>query len=218
VTGDPAAASLAELLAAVAGRRHEGVLVAPGRRDEIHLRGGRITHVSRQGPGHPGAGPPAARRGDVPPGPALAARESFLDAVREYLDADPAASRWRQARGRRPLDSSGVSLSVAVVLAEAARRRDVLDRLEEVVTPETPLTRPAELPDAAVRITPEQWAVLSQVDGPTTPRELAAALGDSVFRSVCRAYELLRLGLLAGPAATARVRYGTHPLFISGYA
>jgi hypothetical protein len=104
------------------------------------------------------------------------------------------------------------------VLAEVARRCAVLERLDELITVDTPLSRRSELPSAAVRITQQQWALLSGVEGATTPRELAAALGDSVFRTVCRAYELLRLGLLAGPPESGEVRYGARPLFLAGYA
>jgi hypothetical protein len=214
VSVDPAGSPLADQLLGLAERRHDGVLAAPGRQLEIHLRAGRITHVRAAGAGADDPGPGAT---GVSAGAALAAREAFLDGVREFLSADPgAAVRWRSPETRSPLDTAGVHLSVPAVLAEVARRCAVLERLEGVVTPETPLTRPAELPDAAVRITPAQWAVLSQVDGGTTPRELAAALGDSVFRAVCRAYELLRLGLLEGPPTTAPVRYGARPLFLAG--
>jgi hypothetical protein len=228
VTGDPARSPLAEQLLGLAERRHDGVLAAPGRQHEIHLRAGRITHVRAGGtagdpgapgdPGSPGgpAGPDAAA--GVSAVAALAAREAFLDGVREFLSADPgAATRWKAPKTRSPLDSAGVHLSVPAVLAEVARRCAVLERLDDVVTPDTPLTRRPELPDA-VRITPAQWALLARVEETATPRELAAALGDSVFRSVCRAYELLRLGLLEGPPATVPVRYGARSLFLGGYA
>lgn len=215
MTVDPAGSPLAEQLLGLAEQRHDGVLAAPGRQLEIHLRAGRITHVRAGGDV---AGDPGPGEAGVSAGAALAAREAFLDGVREFLSADPgAAVRLRSPRTRPPLDTAGVHLSVPAVLAEVARRCAVLERLEAVVTPETPLTRPAELPDAAVRITPAQWAVLAQVDRETTPRELAAALGDSVFRTVCRAYELLRLGLLEGPPTTPPVRYGARPLFLAGH-
>jgi hypothetical protein len=216
VSADPAGSPLAEQLLGLAERRHDGVLAAPGRRHEIHLRAGRITYVRAGGAE---SGDEAGGEPGVSAGAALAAREAFLDGVREFLSADPgAAVRWRSPKTRPPLDTSGVHLSVPAVLAEVARRCAVLERLDGVITPETPLTRPAELPDAAVRITPEQWALLARVEGATTPRELAAALGDSVFRTVCRAYVLLRLGLLAGPPETGDVRHGARPLFLTGYA
>jgi hypothetical protein len=45
-------------------------------------------------------------------------------------------------------------------------------------------------------VTPAQWALLAAVSGNATPRDLAGRLGDSVFRAVCRAHDLVVLGLI----------------------
>jgi len=210
VTSDPAGSPLAEQLLGLAERRHDGVLAAPGRQHEIHLRAGRITHV-RAG------GPDAAAGGST--GAALAAREAFLDGVREFLSADPgAAVRWRAPKARPPLDTAGVHLSVPAVLAEVARRCAVIERLDGVLTVDSPLARRPELPGAAVRITPQQWALLVLAEDGVTPRELAGPLGDSVFRTLCRCYELLRLGLLDAPSATGPDPAGARPLFLAASA
>jgi hypothetical protein len=202
VTADPVGSALAEQLVGLAERRHEGVIAAHGRHDEIHFRAGRITHVRAEGTRtRTGAhAAPGEHPGDVAADVMLAARESFLDAVREFLGAESGPARWRSSRGRRPLDVSGVRLSVPAVLSEVDRRHTILRRLDGLINPETPLTRRSELPGAAMRITPEQWAVLVLVGDATTPRELAVELGDSVFRTLCRAYELVRLGLLRTPS------------------
>ena len=220
MTADPA--PLAEQLVSLAETRHDGVLGRPGRRDEIHLRGGRITHVRANGAdrpapaSRPGADPAVGAVPAVTAVEALAARESLVDGVRELLGAGAAATgQWRASRNRRPLDLAGVRLGVPAVLAEVARRRAVLERLRGVVTTETPLTRRAELPVAAVRVTPEQWALLALVDGAATPRELAGPLGDSVFRTLCRAYELMRLGLLAAEPAPDPARGRLRPVLLS---
>ena len=201
MTADQAASPPAEQLLGLAARRQDGVLADPGRRHEIHLRAGRITHVLVGGV-RPGPGPGPDRAAGTAAA-ALATREAFVDGVRELLDADPgAAARWAPKR-RSPLDTAGVRLNVPGVLAEVGRRRAVLERLAGLVTADAPLARRPELPVAAVRITPRQWALLALAEEGVTPRELAGPLGDSVFRTVCRCHELLRLGLLDAPSATA---------------
>jgi hypothetical protein len=184
---------LADQLSGLAERRADAVLTAAGRDGEVHLLSGVITHAGRPGAAHGGD--------DRPGADALTTWELALDALRAFLHpATGSPARWRASRNPRPLDPAGLRLRVPAVLAEARRRQALLERLEPVVGLATPLTRRAELPDAAVRVTPAQWALLALLDVPATPGELAGALGDSPFRTLCRSYELVTLGLLTTPA------------------
>ncbi len=135
----------------------------------------------------------------------VALAEPTLDAITDLLASE---SRYGKFRTDVIPDAPMGPLSVGNVLAEVARRRQVLRQLAPVVTPDTAIARsvppagPAEGP--AFQVSAPQWALLVRVGEGSTPRSLALTLERSVFGTTIEIYRLLALGLVTLPGRRDR--------------
>lgn len=136
----------------------------------IHIKNGAITH-------------------------AVAGERLGLDAVDEILG-------W--TRGRFRLDTTGSiedthNLPLQGVILEASRRIDEWQELRKVIPSIDCIPRimeplPPELEE--IRISPEEWKVLSQVDGERPLRAIIKRLGYSEFDGTRILFRLARAGLV----------------------
>lgn len=69
--------------------------------------------------------------------------------------------------------------------------------MADTVTLDTGVTRNARVQAPRFQITALQWALLIRAGPGTTPRELAFALGRSVFGTTAEVYRLMALRLLS---------------------
>jgi hypothetical protein len=151
---------------------------------------------------------------DLPPGPfgkladMLAAVEPTVDATVELLSSESRYAKFRQAGlpavpGARPIP-------LETLLAEAARRRQVLRQLSIAVTADTIVVRDTRLAAPRIKVTAPQWALLSRIGNGATPRGLAMELGRGVFATTIETYRLLVLRLLSVPGYDPPLGRGEH--------
>jgi hypothetical protein len=138
--------------------------------------------------------------------------ETLQAAVAEQIhDAVFDLVRWSEGRfgfepGEPNPDDSPVRLSVDVVLAEAHRRAESWAVVTAVVpSPETVLSVAANSVSDQV-LSPEDWSLLTLVDGQRTVADLVTLLGRGEFAVVSALARLVERGLLqdspdGGPAA-----------------
>jgi hypothetical protein len=196
---------------AVAGRT--GTLPLTGARDgTIHLRAGQVTGAESSRTPGPGPGfaarplasvPAAADRGQPAsplPDPAMSAAltllEPAVDAVLDLILAEASCGRFRPVKG--PTADPPIALPAEPLLAEIARRQRLLEQMAKTVTPDTLVTRNPAVQAPRFQITALQWALLIRAGTATTPRDLAFALGRSVFGTTAEVYRLMALRLLTG--------------------
>jgi hypothetical protein len=131
----------------------------------------------------------------------LAAGEPTVDAALQLWTSQAQPGRFRSGRpsGAAPV----FSLTVPSLLAEIARREELLSQLAATVTCDTSVMRNPQLTAPRVRVTGPQWALLIRVGHASTPRDLAWACQRSVFSTTIEVYRLLALRVLL-PAALAQ--------------
>ena len=191
----------------------------------IHLSEGAIVYAeSRRTPG-PGtlfarlAGPgPEPGDADTAPGTggtgsardlawAYTVREATFDAALELLSGRPRYGLQQRFRDSEPPTAHGLpGLSLAELLAEVERRRNLVRQMAESPVPltaDTPLVRVPDLAAPRVQVSALQWALLIRIGGTATPRTLAWEIGHSVFATTLEVFRLVALGFLtvARPAA-----------------
>jgi hypothetical protein len=184
---DAVAARLRRL--AAAGRT--GMLPFSGQSDgAIYLNGGRVVFAeSARTPGPAGSGtPPIA--------------EPIADATLDLLSGPSGPSRFRSTR----IPAAGLAdgFSVESLLAEVARRQNVLEQFAGVVRADTTVVRDPRMAAERIQVSALQWALLIRVRDGATARALAWELRRSVFGMTIDVYRLLRLRLLAAVDYPAR--------------
>lgn len=126
--------------------------------------------------------------------------EATVDAAADLLSSRSAWARFL-AGAAAPI-SSPLRISVADLLSEVARRRRFLEQLTGI-TADTAVARIPQLGHQRVQVSALQWALLIRMQAESTPRDLAWALGRSVFGTTAEVHRLMTLGLVAaaGPDA-----------------
>ena len=131
----------------------------------------------------------------------LMATEPTVDAALELLSSESRYATFRPAKA--PSFSPAFSIPLEWLLAEVARRQQLLRQLAGVLTPDTTVIRTPQLGVPGVQVSAGQWALLIRVREGTTPRDLAWELGRSVFSTTAEVYRLLVLRLLSAAAYPA---------------
>ena len=133
----------------------------------------------------------------------LAVTEPTVDAALELLSSESRYGKFRSAGTAG--SSPAFSLPLEWLLAEVARRQQLLKQLSAVLTPDTAVVRSPQMISPGVQVSARQWALLIRVKGGTTARDLAWELNGSVFGTTAEVSRLLALRLLsvAGYPATA---------------
>jgi hypothetical protein len=127
----------------------------------------------------------------------LALTEPTIDAVTELLSSESRYAKFRA--GDDPPVAHVRAIPVDTLLTEVQRRREVLRQLTAVITPDTRIALEPSLDSPAAQVSAAQWSLLVHVGDGTTPRDLAMAVGHSVFSTTVEVYRLLALGLLTVP-------------------
>ena len=131
----------------------------------------------------------------------LMVTEPTVDAALELLSSE---SRYTKFRSGTVLSfSPAFSIPLEWLLAEVARRQQLLGQLSAVLTPDTTVVRNSQLSVPGVQVSAGQWALLIRVRDGATPRGLAWELGRSVFSTTAEVYRLLVLRLLSAAAYPA---------------
>jgi hypothetical protein len=126
---------------------------------------------------------------------ALTLLEPAVDAVLDLIVAEVSCGRFRPVKG--PTAEPPIALPVEPLLAEIARRRQLLHQMAKTVTPDTVVTRNPRIQAPRFQITALQWALLIRAGAGTTPRDLAFALARSVFGTTAEVGRLMALRLLS---------------------
>ena len=176
---------IATRLGKLAAEARTGILDVTGdTRGTIHIHGGRVVYAeSARTPGL------TARLAGWAPGQNLPRL------------ARPRYGRRRQGETLVTGDDDG--MPVTALLAEVARRQEIMRQMSALVTADTAVQRQLDVPSRGVRVSAAQWALVIRVNGPATPRDLAMELGHSVFGTTIKVLRLMELNLLStvgGPA------------------
>lgn len=126
--------------------------------------------------------------------------EPTVDAVVDLLSGSSVCRRFRPT-GPSPL-APACRIDVSELLAEAARQQRRLRQMSALITPDTAVRRNPQLARARVQVSGLQWALLIRAGPGATPRELARALGRTVFGTTADVHGLIVLGLLDADRAT----------------
>ena len=198
---------IATRLGKLAAEARTGILDVTGdTRGTIHIHGGRVVYAeSARTPGL------TARLAGWAPGQNLPGslerawmiREATADAALDLFSfaARPRYGRRRQGETLVTGDDDG--MPVTALLAEVARRQEIMRQMSALVTADTAVQRQLDVPSRGVRVSAAQWALVIRVNGPATPRDLAMELGHSVFGTTIKVLRLMELNLLStvgGPA------------------
>lgn len=156
-------------------------------------------------PADPAEAAEAAEAGSPPPfsrlSTLLMVTEPTVDAALELLSSE---SRYAKFRSGTSLSfSPAFSIPLEWLLAEVARRQQLLGQLSGVLTPDTTVVRNPQLSVPGVQVSAGQWALLIRVRDGATPCDLAWELGRSVFSTTAEVYRLLVLRLLSAAAYPA---------------
>ena len=166
----------------------------------IYLANGMVVHAESRGtPGPdlaeravPGNGEVAQRFGRIAAIRALT--EATMDAVLDLLSDQARLSRFRPAK--EPPAAAALGIPLEALLAEVARRQRLLRQMSAVLTADTAVMRNPDIPHDAIGVSALQWALLIRMGAVSTPRDLAWALGRSVFSTTAEIYRLLTLRLI----------------------
>ncbi len=207
-------------LSKLADSGQTGVLRLPGEHGgAIHLSEGDVVYAeSRRTPGpgrwfaqlqppdRPNA--PAPPAGSVSPGDAagnglawsFAVREATIDAALELLSSRPRYSLRQRFRESGPPVVDGVgAMPFTALLVEVGRRQELVKQMAMAATPLTADTQVVRNPDLhapRLQVSALQWALLIRVNRPTTPRELAWEVGNSVFATTLEVFRLISMNFL----------------------
>jgi hypothetical protein len=137
-------------------------------------------------------------------------REATADAALDLfsLPARPRYGRLRQ--GETPVTGDDDGMPVTALLAEVARRQEIMRQMSALVTADTAVQRQLDMPSRGVRVSAAQWALVIRVNGPATPRDLAMELGHSVFGTTINVLRLMELNLLSAVGGPAHGRSSTY--------
>ena len=111
------------------------------------------------------------------------AQEQAVDAVFDLL-------RWPNGdfafvMGEENPDDVGLAISAEQVVADASARRDSWESLSRLIpSPEVVLTMPVVQPEGAASIAPDEWALLSLIDGERTVGVLVDVSGAGQMRAI----------------------------------
>jgi hypothetical protein len=92
-----------------------------------------------------------------------------------------------------------VDLPIQQVILEAARRIDEMNKIQKVIPSFDAVVKIVEVPDAGVEkihLKPEEWKVLSFVDGTRAIKQIAAKANISEFETARILYGLISSGLV----------------------
>ena len=123
-------------------------------------------------------------------------------ALEEAVDAAFDLLRWPNgdfafAMGEENPDDVGLAVSAEQVVTEATARRDSWESLSRLIpSPDVVLTMPVVLPEDAAAIAPDEWALLSLVDGQRSVGVLVDVSGAGQFTVVSTLASLLQRGLV----------------------
>lgn len=194
---DPVETQLGSLAAA----KRSGVLRVSGGDGSgaVHLRAGTVAYAESDAV--PGAADRLARYCDDKSAmPGLTdrmwvIREATADAVTALLSGPPRYGRFRAGAAANLPGTEYPGMPVAQLLAEVARRRQIISQMSAVLTADTIVARNPRLRSPAVQVSAAQWALLIRMADPRTVRSLALELGASVFVSTIEVFRLVRLNL-----------------------
>ncbi len=94
---------------------------------------------------------------------------------------------------------AAVSVSIGSLLMEGARRIDEWSRMADRVPDALVIAKIAPLgdaPESAIDLRPNEWEVLTMIDGERSVREIASSLGVSEFGVARTVYGMMSTGLL----------------------
>ncbi|HEY6481589.1 MAG TPA: hypothetical protein VIZ00_16245 [Streptosporangiaceae bacterium] len=191
-----AADSYGSLIAArlrrLAGTGRTGVLPFAGHTEgALYFSDGRIVLAESAGtPGRAIGAPP-----DAAAPAALAAAEPIADAALDLVQSRSSPSRFRSAKA--PAAGLADGFGVEALLAEIARRQNVLEQLASVVRADTIVVRNPRLNSRIIQVSALQWALLIRVTDGSTARGLAWEQRRSVFGMTIDVYRLMVLRLLS---------------------
>lgn len=176
----------------LAGTGRTGVLPFAGHTEgALYFSDGRIVLAESAGtPGRAIGAPP-----DGAPPAALAAAEPIADAALDLVQSKSSPSRFRSAKA--PAAGLADGFGVEALLAEVARRQNVLEQLAAVVRADTIVVRNPRLNSRSIQVSALQWALLIRVTDGSTARGLAWELRRSVFGMTIDVYRLMVLRLLS---------------------
>jgi hypothetical protein len=130
----------------------------------------------------------------------------IVHAKTNSLAGEPAIDsilRWRKGRfvfnpGEETIDRT-VDLPIQQVILEAARRIDELKKIQKLVPSYDVIVKIVEVPDVGVEkinLRPEEWKVLSFIDGTLTIKEIAQKANVTEFDTGRILYGLISSGLV----------------------
>ncbi len=102
-----------------------------------------------------------------------------------------------------------VDLPIQQVILEAARRIDEMNKIQKLIPSFEVVVRIVEVPEAGVEkihLKPEEWKVLSFVDGSLTIRQIASKANISEFETARILYGMISSGLVTTVSQTAPAR------------
>ena len=141
-------------------------------------------------------------------GEVAALAEATVDAALDLLSSRSACGRFRT--GATAPISTMLRISVADLLAEVTRRRRLLGQLTGI-TADTTVARNPQFGHQRVQVSALQWALLIRVQAGATPRDLAWALGRSVFGTTAEVHRLMTLGLVTATGSLVAATGGFGP-------
>lgn len=197
---------IAARLRRLAGTGRTGMLPFTGHTEgALYFSNGAVVFAESAGtPGRVGSAQPAGATTEA----ALAAAEPIADAALDLVQSRSSPSRFRSAK----VPAAGLTdgFPVESLLAEVARRQNVLEQLAAIVRADTTVVRNPRLISPSVQVSAFQWALLVRVADGSTARALARELRHSVFGMTLDVYRLMVLRLLS--AVDYPARPGMRPL------
>jgi hypothetical protein len=195
---------VAARLRRLAGTGRTGLLPFTGHTEgALYFSNGVVVLAESAGtPGRAGPGQPAGAAAGVAAGAALTAAEPIADAVLDLVQSKSSPSRFRS--GRVPAAGLTDGFPVESLLAEVARRQNVLEQVAPIVRADTTVVRHPWLTAPSVQVSAFQWAMLVRVADGSTARALAWELRHSVFGMTMAVYRLTVLRLLSAVDYPAR--------------
>lgn len=100
---------------------------------------------------------------------------------------------------------AAVRVSIGSLLMEGARRIDEWSRMADRVPDALVIAKIAPLgdaPESAIDLRPDEWEVLTMIDGERSVREIASSLGVSEFGVARTVYGMMSTGLLESAGRT----------------
>jgi hypothetical protein len=185
---------IAARLRRLAGTGRTGVLPFAGHTEgALYFSHGRVVFAESAGTPGPVTGAPPEGAATLA---ALAgAAEPIADAALDLVQGRSSPSRFRSAK----VPAAGLTdgFGVESLLAEVARRQNILEQLASTVRADTTVVRRPRPNLRSVQVSAFQWALLVRVADGSTARALAWDLRRSVFAMTIDVYRLMVLGLLS---------------------